>query len=75
MDLGGVGSRITGEISEIDNAIRFLETGEYGYGKRFEFNLGLPFNYQTGGQANPDKFTTGENPFGFSLHLNNQKQE
>ena len=64
--LGGVGSRITGEISEIDNAIRFLETGEYGYGKRFEFNLGLPFNYQTGGQANPETLQQ-ENPFGFSL--------
>ena len=71
--LGGVGSRITGEISEIDNAIRFLETGEYGYGKRFEFNLGLPFNYQTGGQANPETLQQ-ENPFDF-LFRNNQRQE
>ena len=64
--LGGAYAALTGELAEIDNAIRFLKTGEYGYGKSFQFDFGLPLNYQMGGKANSETLQQ-ENPFGFSL--------
>ena len=63
---GGAYAALTGELAEIDNAIRFVKTGEYGYGKSFQFDYGLPFNYQMGGKANLETLKQ-ENPFGFSM--------
>ena len=62
--LGGAYAGLTGELAEIDNAIRFLKTGEYGYGESFQFDFGLPFNYQMGGKADPETLQQ-QNPFGF----------
>ena len=65
--LGGAYAALTGELSEIDNAIRFLKTGEYGFtdeglSKKFSFDLGgIPvlenININAGSKFN---FETGE---------------
>ena len=52
---------LTGEVDrEIDERIRFLRTGKFGYGE-FSVNLG-DFSYSTGGQFD---FDTGQSSGGF----------
>ena len=49
---------------EIDENIRFLETGKFRHGMEIEGLTGLPFNYEMGGELD---FETGQATGGFSF--------
>jgi hypothetical protein len=49
---------------EIEENIRFLETGKFSHGIEIEGLTGLPFNYEMGGELD---FETGEASGGFSF--------
>jgi hypothetical protein len=66
--MGFFESQVQGKGRQIDDNIKFLETGEFGYGDhKFEFNTPSPIGLDFGGNFD---FNTGEASGGYTFNFN-----